>query len=127
MIFKNSRAFAQQCDKKDSLSSFRKEFLLPTDTQGNELIYLCGNSLGLQPLKTKDYIQQELNDWGKHGVEGHTIAKNPWLPYHEFLTQNMAAIVGAKPSEVVVMNTLTTNLHLMMVSFYQPTEKNIKL
>lgn len=127
MIFKNSRAFAQQCDKKDSLSSFRKEFLLPTDAQGNELIYLCGNSLGLQPLKTKDYIQQELNDWGKHGVEGHTDAKNPWLPYHEFLTQNMAAIVGAKPSEVVVMNTLTTNLHLMMVSFYQPTAKKYKI
>jgi kynureninase len=127
MIFKNSRAFAQQCDKKDPLSSFRKEFLLPTDTKGNELIYLCGNSLGLQPLKTKDYIQQELNDWGKHGVEGHTDAKNPWLPYHEFLTQNMADIVGAKPSEVVVMNTLTTNLHLMMVSFYQPTATKYKI
>jgi len=127
MIFKNSRAFAQQCDKKDPLSSFRKEFLLPTDTKGNELIYLCGNSLGLQPLKTKDYIQQELHDWGKHGVEGHTDAKNPWLPYHEFLTQNMADIVGAKPSEVVIMNTLTTNLHLMMVSFYQPTATKYKI
>ena len=127
MIFKNSRAFAQQCDKKDPLSSFRKEFLLPTDTKGNELIYLCGNSLGLQPLKTKDYIQQELHDWGKHGVEGHTDAKKPWLPYHEFLTQNMADIVGAKPSEVVVMNTLTTNLHLMMVSFYQPTATKYKI
>ena len=84
MIFKNSRAFAQQCDKKDPLSSFRKEFLLPTDTQGNELIYLCGNSLGLQPLKTKDYIQQELDDWGKHGVEGHTDAKNLGFPIMSF-------------------------------------------
>ncbi|MGI9594257.1 MAG: kynureninase, partial [Patiriisocius sp.] len=127
MEFKNTRAFAQQCDDQDPLSFFRKEFLLPTDSQGNELIYLCGNSLGLQPVKTKNYIQQELEDWAKYGVEGHTEAKNPWLPYHEFLTQNMATIVGAKPNEVVIMNTLTTNLHLMMVSFYQPTPKKYKI
>ena len=127
MTFQNSRTFAQQCDREDSLAHFRKQFLLPTDAQGNELVYLCGNSLGLQPIVTKDYIQEELNDWAKHGVEGHTDAKHPWLPYHEFLTQSMAKIVGAKPSEVVIMNTLTTNLHLMMVSFYQPTKTKYKI
>ncbi|QIE60475.1 kynureninase [Rasiella rasia] len=119
--------FAQQCDAEDPLKHFREEFLLPKDTQGNNLIYLCGNSLGLQPKLTQEYIQQELNDWAKHGVEGHTDAENPWLPYHEFLTETMASIVGAKPSEVVMMNTLTTNLHLMMVSFYQPTPSKYKI
>lgn len=119
--------FAQQCDAEDPLKHFREEFLLPKDTQGNNLIYLCGNSLGLQPKLTQEYIQQELNDWAKHGVEGHTDAENPWLPYHEFLTETMASIVGAKPSEVVMMNTLTTNLHLMMVSFYQPTTSKYKI
>jgi kynureninase len=123
----NTLQFAQQCDAEDSLSQFRKEFLLPTDSNGNPLVYLCGNSLGLQPRLTQEYIQQELNDWAKHGVEGHTDAENPWLPYHEFLTKSMAEIVGAKPSEVVMMNTLTTNLHLMMVSFYQPTKTKYKI
>jgi len=118
---------AQTFDAEDSLARFRNEFLLPKDAQGNPLIYLCGNSLGLQPIRTKDYIQQELNDWAKHGVEGHTDAEHPWLPYHEFLSATMANIVGAKPSEVVMMNTLTTNLHLMMVSFYQPTAKKYKI
>ncbi|MDX1461706.1 MAG: kynureninase, partial [Marinirhabdus sp.] len=106
----NSLAYAKQCDAEDPLHSYRDEFLLPADKDGNPLIYLCGNSLGLQPKRTQEYIQQELNDWAVHGVEGHTDAKNPWLPYHEFLTETMAEIVGAKPSEVVMMNTLTTNL-----------------
>jgi len=118
---------AQTLDAEDSLARFRNEFLLPTDADGNTLIYLCGNSLGLQPVRTQSYIQQELNDWAKHGVEGHTDAEHPWLPYHEFLSQTMANIVGAKPSEVVMMNTLTTNLHLMMVSFYQPTASKYKI
>lgn len=123
----NTLQYAQQCDAKDSLSHFRSQFILPTDKEGKPLIYLCGNSLGLQPRLTQEYLQQELNDWGKHGVEGHTDAQNPWLPYHEFLTKTMAEIVGAKPSEVVMMNTLTTNLHLMMVSFYQPTKTKYKI
>jgi kynureninase len=88
---------------------------------------MCGNSLGLQPKQTKEYINQELNDWAKFGVEGHLEAKNPWMPYHEFLTNTMAKIVGAKPIEVVTMNTLTTNLHLLMVSFYKPTKKKYKI
>ncbi|MAZ73717.1 MAG: kynureninase [Flavobacteriaceae bacterium] len=123
----NTLQYAQQCDAEDPLAHVRQQFLIPTDSKGKSLIYLCGNSLGLQPRTTKEYIQQELNDWGKHGVEGHTDAKNPWLPYHEFLTKNMAEIVGAKPGEVVIMNTLTTNLHLMMVSFYQPTTTKYKI
>ena len=127
MNYQNSFEFAQKKDTEDSLSSFRNKFHIPTDSSGNELIYLCGNSLGLQPKTTSKYIEEELNDWATLGVEGHTEGKHPWLPYHEFLSQSMAKIVGAKPSEVVMMNTLTTNLHLMMVSFYQPTAKKYKI
>ena len=126
-MYENNLDFAIKKDKEDSLNKYRNEFLIPTNNKGEELIYLCGNSLGLQPKKTSDYIQQELNDWAKLGVEGHTDAKHPWLPYHEFLTDSMSKIVGAKPSEVVIMNSLTTNLHLMMVSFYQPSEKKYKI
>ncbi len=114
-------------DQNDELSTYRNQFHIPKDKHGNDLIYMTGNSLGLQPKTTKDYIVQELDDWAKLGVEGHTEAKNPWLPYHEFLTESMANLVGAKPIEVVVMNTLTTNLHLMMVSFYQPTKARYKI
>ncbi|PVW17007.1 kynureninase [Marixanthomonas spongiae] len=127
MKYQNSLEFAQQQDAEDNLSHFRKKFHIPTDDSGNELIYLCGNSLGLQPKNTSEYIQKELQDWAKLGVEGHTEGEHPWLPYHEFLANSMAKIVGAKPSEVVMMNTLTTNLHLMMVSFYQPTDKKYKI
>ena len=127
MNYQNSLEFAQKQDAEDSLSHFRKKFHIPTDTTGNELIYLCGNSLGLQPKITSTYIQEELQDWATLGVEGHTDGKHPWLPYHELLTKSMAKIVGAKPIEVVMMNTLTTNLHLMMVSFYQPTDKKYKI
>ena len=126
-MYENNLAFAIKKDQEDPLKNYRKEFLIPTNSEGEELIYLCGNSLGLQPKKTSNYLQQELNDWAKFGVEGHTDAKNPWLPYHEFLTNSMAKIVGAKPSEVVIMNSLTTNLHLMMVSFYQPTKSKYKI
>lgn len=126
-MYEHNLTFAIKKDKQDPLSGFRNKFLMPTNNQGEELIYLCGNSLGLQPKKTSDYIQQELIDWAKFGVEGHTDAKHPWLPYHEFLTNSMAKIVGAKPSEVVIMNSLTTNLHLMMVSFYQPSKNKYKI
>ncbi|MCT8338584.1 kynureninase [Flavobacteriaceae bacterium TK19130] len=127
MKYENSLEYAQQCDAKDPLRHFRNQFHLPTDTDGNPLIYLCGNSLGLQPKKTTAYIEEVLGDWAALGVEGHTEANHPWLPYHEFLTKTMAEIVGAKPSEVVMMNTLTTNLHLMMVSFYQPSSTRYKV
>lgn len=119
--------YAKEQDLNDPLRTYRNLFHIPKDHQGNELIYLCGNSLGLQPKSTKTYIDQELHDWANLGVEGHTEAKNPWLPYHELLTENMAKVVGAKPLEVVVMNTLTANLHFMMVSFYKPTSKRYKI
>jgi len=125
--FQATLAFANEQDRIDPLRHFREKFHLPKNTQGKDIVYLCGNSLGLQPKNTQKYIQEELNDWAKLGVEGHTEAKNPWMPYHELLTNTMAKIVGAKPQEVVMMNTLTTNLHLLMVSFYQPTKTKYKI
>ncbi len=119
--------YAKQQDQLDELSSYRNQFHIPKDKLGNELIYLCGNSLGLQPKSTKDYINQELQDWANLGVEGHTEAKNPWLPYHEFLAESTAKLVGAKPIEVVTMNSLTANLHFMMASFYKPTKDRYKI
>ena len=119
--------FARSLDQKDVLRSYRNAFCIPRDVSGNEWLYFTGNSLGLQPKTTKAAIEQELNDWANLGVEGHLDAKNPWMPYHEFLTESMAKIVGAKPIEVVVMNTLTANLHFLMASFYSPTEKRHKI
>ena len=120
-------AYAKQLDKEDTVSHYREQFHIPKDKDGNNWLYFTGNSLGLQPKATQKYIQQELEDWANFGVEGHFEAKNPWMPYHEFLTESMAKIVGAKPIEVVIMNTLTTNLHLLMVSFYQPTKTKYKI
>jgi kynureninase len=125
--YKAGIVYAKEQDTLDELSSYRQQFHIPKDKQGNELIYLCGNSLGLQPKSTKDYINQELNDWANLGVEGHTEAKNPWMPYHEFLTEATAKLVGAKPIEVVTMNSLTANLHFMMASFYKPTKERYKI
>ena len=127
MNYQNTLIYAKQLDKKDVLSHLREQFHIPKDANGNPWLYFTGNSLGLQPKQTQKYIQQELNDWANYGVEGHFEGETPWLPYHEFLTKNMATVVGAKPLEVVVMNTLTTNLHLLMVSFYQPTKKKYKI
>ena len=127
MNYKKTAEFASQLDKEDQLSSYRDEFHIPKDENGNELIYLCGNSLGLQPKRTKAYLNQELEDWAKLGVEGHEHAKNPWMPYHEFLSESYSKIVGGKKSEVVAMNSLTVNLHLMMVSFYRPNAKRNKI
>jgi kynureninase len=126
MQFQNDPAFARQMDAADPLRPFRSRFHIPK-VNGQDSIYLCGNSLGLQPLATAAYVQQELDDWKHLGVEGHVHAQHPWMPYHEFLTANMAAVVGALPQEVVVMNTLTANLHLMMVSFYRPTVERHKI
>ena len=119
--------YAKELDQNDELSHYRNQFHIPKDKHGNELIYLCGNSLGLQPKSTKTYINQELEDWANLGVEGHTEAKNPWLPYHEFLAEATAKLVGAKPIEVVTMNSLTANLHFMMASFYKPTKERYKI
>jgi len=119
--------YAKAQDSSDSLAKFREEFSIPVNERGEESIYLCGNSLGLMPLRTRSYMQEVLDDWAKLGVEGHVHAKHPWMPYHEFLTENMADLVGAKPEEVVVMNSLTVNLHLLMVSFYRPTKTRYKI
>lgn len=127
MNYQNSLDFAKQLDGRDPLKEVRNKFHIPKDNNGKDWLYFTGNSLGLQPKVTADYIQQELKDWANLGVEGHFEAKNPWLHYHEYLTDNMAKIVGAKPKEVVVMNTLTTNLHLLMVSFYSPTKTKYKI
>ena len=127
MTYQNSLDYAKQLDQEDPISYLRNEFHIPRDKHGKEWLYFTGNSLGLQPKTTSKYINQELDDWANFGVEGHFEAKNPWLSYHELLTDKMAKIVGAKPIEVVVMNTLTTNLHLLMVSFYQPSKTKYKI
>lgn len=123
---KNTLEFAKSLDEKDPLKNFRQKFLFPQHN-GSDVVYFTGNSLGLQPKTTASYIQQELNDWAQFGVEGHFLAKNPWMPYHEFLTDKMARIVGALPKETVMMNQLTVNLHLLMVSFYRPTQQRYKI
>ncbi len=125
--FQNSFAVAQELDEQDTLKHFRDKFFIPKQDNGEDVLYFTGNSLGLQPKTAGAYIEQELKDWATFGVEGHFHAKNPWMPYHEFLTSQMANVVGAKPLEVVVMNSLTVNLHLLMVSFYRPTEKRYKI
>ncbi|MDQ3140760.1 MAG: kynureninase [Bacteroidota bacterium] len=118
--------YSIQLDDEDSLHAFRSEFRIPRH-ENSECIYFCGNSLGLQPRKARDFVNQELDDWAKYGVEGHLKQDYPWYSYHEFLSEPMAELVGAKPHEVVIMNTLTVNLHLMMVSFYRPTKARHKI
>jgi kynureninase len=125
--FEASEQFAFEMDAQDSLRSFREKFYIPKQPDGEDVLYFTGNSLGLQPKTTGNYIEQELKDWATLGVEGHFHAKNPWLPYHEFVAEQMAEIVGAKPIETVVMNSLTVNLHLLMVSFYRPTPERNKI
>ena len=125
--FETTETFANELDEQDSLRSFREKFFIPKQSNGDDVLYFTGNSLGLQPKTTRQFIEQELKDWETFGVEGHFHAKNPWMPYHEFLTEQMAEVVGAQPIEVVVMNSLTVNLHLLMVSFYRPTERRYKI
>lgn len=125
-VFANTAAFAAQADSNDKLRDYRRRFLFPQH-KGKEVVYFTGNSLGLQPKTTRSYIQQELDDWARFGVEGHFLSKYPWLSYHEFLTEKMARIVGAMPQETVMMNQLTVNLHLLMVSFYRPTKQRFKI
>ncbi|MDI1243565.1 MAG: kynureninase [bacterium] len=111
----------------NSIQNFKSRFHIPKAPNGSDVIYLTGNSLGLQPENTRKYIEEELDDWASLGVEGHLHARHPWLPYHEFVTEPMARVVGALPRETVVMNSLTVNLHLMMVSFYRPGVKRRKI
>lgn len=127
MMYNKTKEFALEQDEKDPLKGYREQFHIPLQENGKECLYFCGNSLGLQPKKTGEYVNQELEDWAKLGVEGHFHAQNPWMPYHEFLTDSFSRIVGAKKEEVVAMNTLTANLHLMMVSFYRPNKSRYKI
>jgi len=122
----NTLSYAQQQDANDSLSAYRARFFVPTFHQ-NPVRYFTGNSLGLQPKTVGSYIQQELDDWAKWGVEGHFHGKRPWFSYHENLTDKIAKVVGALPEEVVVTHSLTTNLHLLMVSFFVPQGKRKKI
>lgn len=126
MNFENSRDFALNLDSTDVLASLRQRFFIPQHND-TDCVYLTGNSLGLQPKATITYLQEELEDWANFGVEGHFEGRRPWFYYHKFFSDSVSKIVGANPSEVVVMNTLTVNLHLMMVSFYRPTKTRYKI
>jgi kynureninase len=126
MIFENTLAYAKQLDEQDTLKYFREQFYIPV-INGKECIYFTGNSLGLQPKTTQDYVVNELEDWANFGVEGHFHATNPWFSYHEIFPQQISKIVGALPEEVVVMNQLTVNLHLLMTTFYRPTKERYKI
>jgi kynureninase len=125
--FRATKEFGASQDARDALASFRKRFHIPKKPDGSDCIYLCGHSLGLQPKSTREYVEQELQDWSRLGVEAHFHARNPWMPYHEILTESISRLVGALPIEVVAMNSLTVNLHLMMASFYRPTAKRNKI
>lgn len=125
--FRAGEEFAVEMDARDPLAQFRERFCFPKAKNGSECIYLCGHSLGLQPKSASSYLEHELREWANLGVEGHFHAKNPWMPYHRLLTRQTAELVGAEPAEVVVMNSLTVNLHLMMASFYRPTRDRHKI
>lgn len=127
VTFDATRAFAEQMTAQDPLAKYRDQFLFPKAPDGSDVIYFCGHSLGLQPKRAREYVEQELQDWAALGVEGHFRGRNPWMKYHRQLTEHTARLVGAKPGEVVVMNSLTVNLHLMMVSFYRPTAQRYKI
>lgn len=124
--YKNTKDFALSLDKDDVLKQFRERFYFPL-MDGKEVIYLTGNSLGLQPKSTQDYVLKELEDWATFGVEGHFHARTPWFSYQDYLNSQIAELMGAKVGEVVAMNSLTTNLHLLLVSFYRPTASRYKI
>jgi kynureninase len=121
------RSYAEQQDRADPLARLRDEFHLPTGPHGATAVYLCGHSLGLQPKRTAGIMQEELDVWARLGVEGHFAAQRPWVSYHELLTPGLAMLAGALPHEVVAMNTLTVNLHLMLASFYRPHGERRKI
>jgi kynureninase len=123
--FAPSRALA--LDEADSLASWRDAFYFPLTREGTEKTYLCGNSLGLQPKSVRDHIEAELQAWQDHGVDGHFVGANPWYSFHEPFAEKVATLVGARPDEVVVMGSLTNNLHLLMTSFYKPDEKRFRI
>ena len=126
MQYRNDASFAREADRDDPLREFRKQYLFPSLNR-KPALYFTGNSLGLQPRSVAKSVQQELKDWARLGVEGHVHAKRPWLYYHHFSRRSLARLTGARPSEVVAMNQLTVNLHLLMVSFYRPTKSRFKI
>ncbi|MGA2844909.1 MAG: kynureninase [Candidatus Acidiferrales bacterium] len=125
--FNSTKEFAAAQTARDPLAHFRERFHIPKKPDGSDCVYLCGHSLGLQPKSTREYVERELQEWARLGVDAHLHARNPWVPYHEILTEPVSRLVGALPIEVVVMNSLTVNLHLMMVSFYRPTPQRNKI
>jgi kynureninase len=127
MQFSDDEDFALHLDAKDPLRQFRDKFHLPLGKNGEPLIYFAGNSLGLMPKSARQVVEQELDDWAELGVDAHLDARTPWYSYHETLREPMARLVGAKPVEVICMNSLTVNLHLMMASFYRPTKSRFKI
>ena len=127
MNFETSGSYAEGLDACDTLAAYRNSFLLPKNGQGGELVYLCGNSLGLQPKEAMAAVKLEFDDWAKLGVEAHFKGSNPWFHYHKFQNEDAAKLVGGLPHEVVVMNQLTVNLHLLMASFYRPTAERYKI
>ena len=127
MNYEDRREFALDLDRRDSLAHFRDQFNFPSKRNGYEPVYLCGNSLGLQPELGAQFVREELDDWARHAVDGHLEAARPWLSYHRQATQGFAQLTGAKPTEVVAMNTLTVNLHVLMASFYRPNASRYKI
>src|ERR687884_361212 len=127
MQYSADESFAKQLDAEDPFRSFRNKFHLPRGHDGKSLIYLAGNSLGLMAKAVREIVDQELDDWAKLGVDAHLQAKTPWYTYHEPLREPAARIVGAKPVEVICMNSLTVNLHLMFATFYRPTKSRFKI
>ena len=125
MIFSADEDFAKQLDAEDPLRSFRDKFHLPLGKNDKPLIYFAGNSLGLMPKWARQVVDQELDDWAKLGVDAHLEAKTPWYSYHETLREPTTRLIGAKPVEVICMNSLTVNLHLMMATFYRPTKSRV--
>jgi len=126
MNFENTLDFAQRMDAEDPLGTFRGRFFIPQHN-GRDSIYFTGNSLGLQPKTVSKYIQAELDDWAALGVEGHFKGQRPWVSYHEFFPRQLSRIIGCLPEEVIVMNQLTVNLHLLLVSFYRPSKERYKI
>lgn len=126
MYYENTLAFARSLDKEDPLRKFRKKFFFPKH-RGRDVIYFCGNSLGLEPVSANNYIRKELESWKQYAVEAHFKGERPWMSYHEMFAEPLARLAGALPSEVVAMNQLTVNLHLLMVSFYRPEKNRFKI
>ncbi len=125
--FQPGRDFAVALDRGDPLGRFRDEFHIPRSKNGEEEIYFAGNSLGLLPKRTSNYVHEELEKWKRLAVKAHFSGENPWMPYHELLAEPMARLVGGAPTEVVTMNSLTVNLHLMMASFYRPARERHRI